>query len=199
MLSNPIGKQIKKYIRFLMYLYKYRKVTSDSNVMFYSTTKIFNYQNDRTRIFIGSDSHIRGEILVFGYGGNISVGERCFIGENSRVWSSVNILIGNDVLISHNVNIVDTNSHEIDHIDRAESFVHLIKSGHPKKNDNIISSPIVIGNHVWISFNSIILRGVTIGNGAIIAAGSVVTKDVEPFTMVGGNPAKLIKYLIRAQ
>jgi acetyltransferase-like isoleucine patch superfamily enzyme len=46
---------------------------------------------------------------------------------------------------------------------------------------------------VWIGFNSIILKGVTIGEGAVIAAGSVVTKDVSPYTIVGGNPAKFLK------
>lgn len=52
----------------------------------------------------------------------------------------------------------------------------------------------IIGNDVWIGMNSIIMRGVTIGDGAVIAAGSVVTKDVAPYAIVGGNPAKLIKY-----
>lgn len=195
MVSKSISKQIKKYIRFLIYIYKYYKVTYKSNVMFYSTTKIFNYQNDRTKICIGSNTHIRGEVLVFGYGGNISIGERCFIGENTKVWSSANIVIGNDVLISHNVNIIDTNSHEINHIDRAEGYWHLINYGQPIKSDNILSSPITIGNYAWINFGCIILKGVTIGEGAIVAAGSVVTKDVPPFTLVAGVPAKVIKSL----
>lgn len=52
----------------------------------------------------------------------------------------------------------------------------------------------IIGNDVWIGMNSIIMRGVTIGDGAVIAAGSIVTKDVPPYAIVGGNPAKIIKY-----
>jgi maltose O-acetyltransferase len=55
--------------------------------------------------------------------------------------------------------------------------------------------PIKIGNNVWINFNSIILKGVTIGDGSIIAAGAVVTKDIPPFVMVAGNPARIIKHL----
>lgn len=59
--------------------------------------------------------------------------------------------------------------------------------------------PIVIGNDVWIGMDSMILSGVTIGQGAVIAAGSVVTKDVPPYAIVGGNPAKVIKYRFEPQ
>ena len=55
------------------------------------------------------------------------------------------------------------------------------------------TKPVTIGNHVWICSNSIVLKGVTIGDGAIIAAGAVVTKDVPSKCMVGGNPAKIIR------
>ena len=54
--------------------------------------------------------------------------------------------------------------------------------------------PIVIGDDVWIGACAIILKGVTINNGAVIAAGAVVTKDVEPYAIVAGNPARIIKY-----
>ena len=61
-------------------------------------------------------------------------------------------------------------------------------------NWNIVKTkPIVIEDDVWVGFNSIILKGVTIGKGSIVAAGSVVSKDVEPFTVVAGNPALVIK------
>ena len=60
---------------------------------------------------------------------------------------------------------------------------------------DIKSAPVVIEDHVWIGFNVAILKRVTIGKGAIIGAGSVVTQDVEPFTVVAGNPAKIIKQL----
>jgi len=60
---------------------------------------------------------------------------------------------------------------------------------------DIKSAPVVIEDHVWIGFNVAILKRVTIGKGAIIGAGSVLTEDVEPFTVVAGNPAKIIKRL----
>ena len=70
------------------------------------------------------------------------------------------------------------------------------KSFIENKNWSVVSSaPILIKNNVWIGMNVIILKGVTIGEGAIVAAGSVVTKDVPDWTLVGGNPAKIIKNL----
>ena len=58
---------------------------------------------------------------------------------------------------------------------------------------DLITKPITIKDNVWVATGAIVLPGVTIGEGAVVAAGSVVTKDVEPWTVVGGNPAKFIK------
>jgi len=65
--------------------------------------------------------------------------------------------------------------------------------GKYKDWSNVISKEIIIKDKAWIGFNVIILKGVTIGEGAIVASGSVVTKDVPDFTLVGGNPARIIK------
>lgn len=111
----------------------------------------------------------------------------------SKIWSGESIKIGNNVLISHNVNIIDSNSHELNYLERADGYVNLITKGHPKEKGSIKTKPIVIEDYAWINFNSIILKGVTVGKGAIIAAGSVVTNDVPPFTLVAGNPAVIIK------
>ncbi len=170
-------------------------VSTACDGIFLEGAKVLNFQNNITKISIKNNTRIRGELLVFAYGGKISIGENTYIGEGSRVWSGDEVIIGNNVLISHNVNIVDTNSHEINHIERTEGFINLLKSGHPKQKGSIITKPIIIEDYVWISFNVIILKGVTIGEGAIVAAGSVVTKNVDPFTLVAGNPAVFIKKL----
>jgi acetyltransferase-like isoleucine patch superfamily enzyme len=162
------------------------------NSVFYEKATVFNFQNNINRIQVGQNVHIRGELLVFKYGGEIHIGNNCYVGESSRIWSGEKILIGNNVLISHNVNIIDTDSHEMDHLERANGFLKILKTGHPEAKGNIIVAPIIIHDYAWISFNATILKGVTIGEGAIVGASSVVTKDVPPYSVVAGNPAKII-------
>jgi len=161
---------------------------------FFPNSAVINSQQ-KDKIIIGNNTHIRGQLLVFKYGGTIKIGDDCFIGDGSRIWSGDNIIIGNNVLISHNVNIVDTNAHEIDYLERAIRYRDLIKNGPWESKGSIVTSPIIIKDYAWISFGSIILKGVTIGEGAIVGAGSVVTKDVPDFALVAGNPAKIVKYL----
>jgi len=121
---------------------------------------------------------------------NINIGEGTFLG-GSKIIAADSIEIGDDVLIAWGCTIYDHNSHAIAWSER-QSDVQDWYQG--KKNwDVVVKEKIKICDKVWIGFNSIILKGVTIGEGAIVAAGSVVTKDVEPWTIVGGNPAKLIR------
>ena len=170
-----------------------KDVTMNSLSRFYEQAHVDNFQNDKLKIEIGSNTHIRGELLVFAYGGAIKIGDNCFVGEGSRIWSGEKITIGNDVLISHNVNIIDTNSHPLDYKERAKTYVDMLRFGHPRDKGTVITAPIVIEDYAWINFNVSILKGVTIGKGAIVAAGSMVTKDVEPYTIVAGNPAKIVR------
>ena len=93
------------------------------------------------------------------------------------------------------MNIIDSNSHEMNASERSLGFKNLIKNGHPTSKGSIITKSIFIKKGAWINFNSIILKGVTIGEGSIVAAGSVVTKDVPDWTIVGGNPAQIIKHI----
>lgn len=145
------------------------------------------------KIVIGEDTFIRGDIQCLSENGKIEIGKECYIGEGTHIWSSSNITIGNRVLIGHNCNIFDNTTHPIDAVERNDAFINICKNGKWKAYDSCYSAPIYIRDDVWIGCNCIILRGVTIGEGAIVGAGSVVTKNVEPYTMVAGNPAKFVK------
>lgn len=171
------------------------KTTFGEKTKFFFDAKVNNFQT-KDKVVIGNNTHIRGQLLVFKYGGSINIGDNCYIGDGTRIWSGESITIGNNVLISHNVSIVDTNSHEIDYLERSERYIDLISNGPWASKGSIKTSPIVIKDYAWISFGAIILKGVTIGKGAIVAAGSIVTKDVEDFTVVAGNPAVFIKKIL---
>lgn len=110
------------------------------------------------------------------FGKNIHIGKDVFINAGCKFQDQGGIYIGNETLIGHNV-VIATLNHELE----------------PENRGNLWPKPVKIGNQVWIGSNATILPGVIIGDGAVIAAGSVVTKDVEALTTVAGVPAKLIK------
>lgn len=172
----------------------YKKVIIGAKSYFYFPAKVFNFSN-RNKIIVGNNTHLRGELLLYPYGEEIIIGDFCYIGENSIIRAGEKISIGNNVLIAHNVTIIDSDSHEINWEKRHLGFKEMIENGHSKEKGDVKTAPITIENDVWISYNVCVLKGVTIGKGAIVAAGSVVTKDVPPFTMVAGNPAQIIKNL----
>ncbi|MDO9582618.1 MAG: acyltransferase [Desulfomicrobium sp.] len=172
--------------------------------IFKSTTRIYpsavinNNVGSLKAITLGEHTYLRGELFTFGHGGEIHVGDYCYIGEGTRIWSAASILIGDRVLISHNVNIFDNDTHPIeDAAARHRQFVDIITTGHPRKI-NLNEAPVIIEDDVLIACQSIILSGVRIGRGAVVAAGSVVTRDVPPFTIVAGNPARVIRTLENA-
>lgn len=109
-------------------------------------------------------------------GKNIVIGKKVFINSGCRFQDQGGIMIEDGALIGHNVVLATLNHNML-----------------PEKRRNLIPKAIHIGKSVWIGSNATILPGVSIGDGAIVAAGSVVTKDVEANTVVGGNPARLIK------
>ena len=149
-------------------------------------------------ITLGSNSCCRGRLLTYGHGGRISIGDWCYIGVRSEIWSMEVIEIGNRVLISHDVNIHDGTAHSLDPAERHAHFRHIMERGHPtdaRELPGVYSSPIVIENDVWISFGVTILRGVRIGAGSVIAAGSLVTDDVPPGVIYRNSVTPVIQPL----
>lgn len=109
---------------------------------------------------------------------SIDVGARTTIGFHTYIYASSRISIGNDCMIAPFVYIVDSN-----HNTQRNQLMNLQRN---------LTKPITIGQDVWIGAQSVILPGVTIGDGAVIASGAVVNKNVSPYTIVGGVPAHLI-------
>lgn len=113
------------------------------------------------------------------------VGDNVFIGHDCGLHIAQSLEIGSNTLIAKGVSIYDFDGHPYDADERREN----------KAVAHSNCAAVKIGRDVWVGARSIILKGVTIGDGAIVAAGSVVSRDVAPHTVVAGNPAKVIKVL----
>lgn len=153
--------------------------------------------SNESHLSIGSDSVINGTLNIDC--AKMTIGDRVLINDNTTFYCTTGITIGNDVMFSWGSTITDSNMHSIHSKDRLEETARARrdiqngKMGKYKKTDTIRSSQIVIKDKAWIGFNVIIMKGVTIGEGAIVAAGSVVVKDVPDYAVVDGNPAVKIK------
>lgn len=155
-------------------------------------------KNGIGRMTIGNDCVINGTFVFEIESGIISIGNNTFIGGGIFICIE-NIEIGNDVMFAWGCTVTDNNSHSLKWSERANDVkdwkrgIDESKIGVYKDWTNVKRSKIKIKDKAWIGFNCIILKGVTIGEGAIIAAGSVVTKDIPDWSIAGGNPAKIIK------
>lgn len=126
--------------------------------------------------------------------GGVKIGRGTTIHTGARFYDTRKIKIGNDTIIGEGTLLDGRESLIIgDHVDIA-SEVMIYNSEHDIEDDNFNakSAPVTIEDYVFVGPRSIILPGVTIGRGAVVAAGAVVTKDVPPFAIVGGVPAKII-------
>jgi acetyltransferase-like isoleucine patch superfamily enzyme len=101
------------------------------------------------------------------------------------------IIVGDNVLISYNVTIADSDFHPIDPDERLRDAVAIAPLGDRTKRPKVLTLPVRICDDVWIGIGAIILKGVTIGRSARVGAGAVVTQDIPEGAYVTGNPAKL--------
>ena len=178
---RPVSKQVAAHIA--------------PTAVLHPGSEIANLLGVPANISVGEHSHVRGQLLLFWESGEIRIGEWSYIGHGSRIWSRASVRIGNYVLISHLVDIHDTDGHPLDWQQRREDIRKVLGGVEPKMERNIGTRPVVIEDDVWIGAKAIVLKGVTIGRGAVVAAGAVVTKDVPPFTLVAGNPAQVTRQL----
>jgi galactoside O-acetyltransferase len=202
--------KLKKLLKKIHYNIKFEKTKQyleiDKSAIIYHTSH-FNFlvpRNDGIALKVGEKSIVECQFIFESDCGEIIIGNNTFIG-NSNLNSRNKIEIGNNVLISWNCYIQDHNSHSLDWQDRAHeldivypAYREIMRNGNSniylnRNHERVKSAPIKICDKVWIGFNCIILKGVTIGEGAVVGAGSVVVNDVPPWSVVAGNPAKVVK------
>jgi maltose O-acetyltransferase len=132
---------------------------------------------------IGSGTTLMGNLVILGIERarrDLSIGSDCFINIGCVLDLTAPITIGDHVSIGHQVLIVTSDHDEANAARRA---------------GRLLSAPVRIGDGAWIAARAVLLPGVVVGDGAIVCAGAVVTRSVEPHTMVGGVPARLIRQL----
>ena len=141
------------------------------------------------RIRLGTDVRFEGDATIAGgkldKTSLLEVGDDTYFGYQTQFFIGPEVRVGSHVLVANRVIFVGYDSHPVDPVARSAN----------EPPDESGSGPIVVDDYAWIGSNSIILKNVTIGRAAIVGTGSVVTRDVEPFTVVAGNPARVVKVL----
>lgn len=153
-------------------------------------------------IYIGKNGFISyGVSLKVSTGGNIVIGDSCLLRDGVRIQGGLGTLrIGDFFSINHNSSIIFNGDLEIGNYVMIGPNVTITTAGHSIDNKEIMRfqkdtyRKIVIEDNVWIGANAVILPGVTIAKGTVVGAGAIVTKDTEPYSIVTGNPANVIRY-----
>lgn len=142
---------------------------------------------------VGNDSLIAGTLVAEAAASRIVIGNNVFIGGGVVIDCLDQVTIEDDVLISYQVIIMDSDNHSL----RASERIGDLKRWRNREYDwsRVNRAPVLICSRAWIGARAIITKGVVIGEGAVVATGSVVTKDVPPYTIVAGNPARVIREL----
>lgn len=172
------------------------QISQNSNVKISSTAKIGSYRRlhlkEGSHLKIGDHSFVHGDIVTEHADANVTIGARAFIG-GSKLISANRIIVGDDVLISWGCTIVDHDSHSISWSKRSTDVLDWAKG---EKNWQYVNKGTVhIHDKAWVGANVTILKNVSVGEGAVVGTGSVVTKDVPAWTIVAGNPAKIIRLI----
>lgn len=143
-------------------------------------------------VHVGRDCLIHGQLVTETAEASIVIGNNVFIGAQTIVDCFGKIVIEDDVLISYQCLVMDSDGHDTRPQHRVDDLAGYRARGETA-GGQALYAPVRIGRGAWIGARSIILKGVTIGPGAVVGAGSVVTKSVDAFTIVAGNPARLVR------
>lgn len=154
-------------------------VLIDRKVELYTSSPFWNFHHGG-EIVLHENVMLGKGMIIHCYGGRVEVGDNSIFGPNVTIYGHGNVTIGKNCLIAMETKIIAAN-HDV-----------------PPSNVNInqrydVREPIVIGDDVWLGAAVIVLAGTSIGNGCVVGAGSVVTKNLEPYSIAVGNPAKVIR------
>ena len=162
-------------------------------------TRLYLENAQPAQIHVGNFVSLLETDLICYQRGSISIGDYCWFSLRTQVISATNVKIGPYSIFARDVYISDTNEHPLDPIARRRETIAALEKGRPPDRYIAESRPVTIGSDVWVGERAVILKGVTIGDAAVIAANSVVTHDVPAYTVVGGNPARVIKEIPRGE
>lgn len=183
--------RLPQHIKKLVKLYRFKKyVHLGKNVVISHLSNVL-IDNDSS-IEISDDCEIHCTLSAK-YGCRIKIGKNVSIRGYTLISGINEIIIGDCVVISNNVHIYDNNNHPTSASKRRIMMENQFINPDLKSHKWSESSPVIIKDNVWIGERATILKGVTIGEGAIIGCDSVVTKDVPPYHIAAGNPAKILK------
>lgn len=152
-------------------------------------------EGSRDQVRIGHHVTLLDDELRCYLRGRITIGNFVWMSLRGQIISTVSVSIGDDCIFGRDVYISDTNEHPLDAGIRREQTRAYLAGGILPDRYTAAAAPVRIGDGVWVGERAFILKGVTVGDGAVVAAGSVVTKDVAAGTIVAGNPARLVKQL----
>jgi acetyltransferase-like isoleucine patch superfamily enzyme len=142
---------------------------------------------------IGTNCAIRG-VIRCARGARVTIGDTVYVGDGVIMDALSSIEIGDATLIAHGAQIFDNNSHPVDAAEREAHFRSIIGL-QADRGVKIGSAPVKVGRRCWLGFNAAVMKGVTLGDDAIVAAAAMIVRDVEAKTIVAGNPAQVIKQL----
>jgi acetyltransferase-like isoleucine patch superfamily enzyme len=150
-------------------------------------------RHPEARIRIGNDSLIAGILVAEDAASCLTIGNNVFVGGGSLIDCLEQVTIENDVLVSYQVLIMDSDNHSLRASERMDDLRRWRHGGYVWAN--VKRAPVIIRSKAWIGARATITKGVEVGEGAIVATGAVVTKNVPPYSIVAGNPARVIREL----
>lgn len=199
-----LKNRLKEYRMGKIYRYWYQHAVIGKDFEIIGHADLFNESGKPECVKIGDRVRFSKAIVICKEGAHFSIGDYSVLQNGVSIRCAESVTIGDFVAITENVMIIDNNTHAIgvDNWVRHRVRVAPGGPGYPGLGNGWEDSekaPVIIEDAVWVGSGARILKGVTVGEGAIVASNAVVTKDVEPYTIVAGNPAKTVKKLKRPQ